>query len=83
MKDMLDTTFLYEFIERHYLLDRQAAAKLLIEGILPLEVVVRLRHLKQALGADELLAFDEAIVAPTAVPGIKQRNEILENSVGG
>ncbi|HEY9489203.1 MAG TPA: hypothetical protein VIQ51_12755 [Chryseosolibacter sp.] len=65
------------------MIDRQAPAKFLIKRVVVVKVIIGFRHLQQALGANEILAFNKTIETSPAVAGIKKRDEILENSVGG
>jgi hypothetical protein len=83
MEKVLHPARFHKLEECHNVLNRQAAAELAIERIVVLKMIVGLRHLQQALGADKILTFDKVIQASPAVTRVEQRDEILENSVGG
>lgn len=83
VKDLLDAAFFDKFKESHYMLDRQAASEFLIKRVVILQMIMGFRHFEQTLGANELFTFNKTVEASPAITGIKQRDEILENSVGG
>ena len=82
VKYMLNPTLLHELVECHHMGNGKPATEFEKERIVALQVIIRFRHLQQALGADQILALYKRIVTTPAIAGIKEGDKILQNSVG-
>lgn len=65
------------------MLHRQTSTKFSEKRVVVMQMIVRFGHLQQTLRADQVLAFYKTVVAPPAITGVEQGDEVLENSVGG